>query len=114
MTDCIFCKIIAGEIPSTQAYSDEQVYGFRDIHPVAPTHVLIVPRKHFASVNALEPEDEVLVGHMFSVARAVAEQEGVAANGYRLIINTGADAGQEVFHLHLHLIGGQHMRYPMG
>jgi histidine triad (HIT) family protein len=113
-TDCIFCKIIAGEIPSTQVYADEQVFAFRDINPVAPTHVLIIPRQHIASVNELRAEDEQLTGHLFTAARQIAEQEGIAESGYRLIINTGPDGRQEVFHIHLHLIGGQRMRHPMG
>jgi histidine triad (HIT) family protein len=112
--DCLFCKIIAGDIPSEGVYADERVYAFRDINPVAPTHILIVPRKHIASVNELSSEEEPLVGHMFIVARQLAEAEGIAGDGYRLIINTGRHAGQEVFHLHLHLMGGQRMRHPMG
>ena len=112
--DCVFCKIIAGEIPSTRVYQDESVTAFRDIHPAAPTHILIVPNRHLASINDLQPQDETLVGHLFSVARRLAEQEQIDQTGYRLIINTGPDSGQVVFHLHLHLIGGQRMRYPMG
>lgn len=114
MTECIFCKIIACELPSQIVYRDDQVTAFRDIHPVAPTHVLIVPNDHIASVNELETDHQELVGHMFVVARKIAEQEGISQSGYRAIINTGPDAGQVVFHLHLHVIGGQRMRYPMG
>ncbi|HSL45656.1 MAG TPA: histidine triad nucleotide-binding protein [Anaerolineales bacterium] len=123
MTDsCIFCKIVSTslnadgpqEAKATIVYRDEQVTAFRDIHPVAPTHILIVPNKHIESVGALEPEDEPLMGHLFTVARKLAEQEGIARGGYRLITNTGANGGQTVFHLHVHLIGGQRMRYPMG
>jgi histidine triad (HIT) family protein len=114
MSECIFCKIIAGEIPSTQVYRDEQVIAFRDINPVSPTHVLIIPNKHIASVNELKSDDEQLMGHLFTVAKEIAVQEGVAESGYRLIINTGPDGGQEVFHIHLHLLGGQRMRHPMG
>jgi len=112
--NCIFCKIIAGEIPSTKVYTDDLVTAFRDINPAASTHVLIIPNRHIASVNDLTAADEPLVGHLFSVARQIAEAEGVAKSGYRLIINTGPDSGQVVFHLHLHLLGGQRMRYPMG
>lgn len=112
--DCTFCRIIAGEIPSELEFSDDQVTAFRDINPVAPTHILIVPNKHIPSVNKLTAQDEVLVGHMFRVARQLAEREDIQDSGYRLIINTGPDAGQVVFHLHLHLIGGQPMRHPMG
>ena len=114
MPDCIFCKIIAGEIPGDLVYDDDQVVAFRDIHPVAPTHVLIVPRQHIPSVSALDSEHEALAGHMLLVARKLAEQEGIADSGYRLIINAGEHAGQVVPHLHLHLIGGHKMRYPMG
>ena len=95
-------------------YQDEQVSAFRDIHPVAPTHVLVVPNRHIASVNDLAPEDEALVGRLFTVARQVARQEGIDGTGYRLIVNTGPHGGQVVFHLHLHLLGGQRMRFPMG
>jgi histidine triad (HIT) family protein len=113
-TNCIFCKIVSGEIPSQKVYSDELVTAFRDIHPAAPTHILIVPNKHLASVNEVETEDEEMVGRLFTAARKLAEQEGVHETGYRLIVNSGPHAGQEVFHLHLHLLGGQKMRYPMG
>lgn len=115
MTDsCIFCKIASKQAPATVVYRDEQVTAFRDTHPVAPTHILIVPNKHVESVGALEVEDEQLMGHLFTVARKLAEEEGIAKGGYRLITNTGPNGGQSVFHLHLHLIGGQRMRYPMG
>ncbi|MEW6718441.1 MAG: histidine triad nucleotide-binding protein [Chloroflexota bacterium] len=114
MKDCLFCKIVAGETPSETVYSDDQVTAFRDISPVAPTHILVVPNQHIESVNALESEHEGLVGHMFVVARKLAEQENIDKSGYRLIINTGSDAGQVIFHLHLHIIGGQRMRYQMG
>jgi histidine triad (HIT) family protein len=112
--DCIFCRIVAKEANATVVYRDEQVTAFRDIHPVAPTHILIVPNRHIESVGALEPEDEQVVGHIFSVARNLAEAEGISKGGYRLITNTGPHGGQTVFHLHVHLIGGQRMRYPMG
>jgi len=114
MADCIFCKIVAGEIPSTLVYTDERVTAFRDINPVAPTHILIIPQKHIETVNDLAPEDEKLVGHLFTAARKIAAAEGIADTGYRLIINCGPDGGQVVYHLHLHLIGGQRMRHPMG
>ena len=123
MTDsCIFCKIVSTALntgvskdrEATLVYQDDRVTAFRDIHPVAPTHILIVPNRHIESVGALEPEDEPLVGHLFRVARKLAEDEGISKGGYRLITNTGANGGQTVFHLHVHLIGGQRMRYPMG
>lgn len=112
--DCIFCKIIAGTIPSQKLYQDDLATAFRDIHPVAPTHVLIVPNRHIASVNEVSQEDESTLGHLLNVARILAERENIKDSGYRLIINTGAHAGQVVFNLHLHLIGGHRMRHPMG
>ena len=114
MSSCIFCQIIAGKSPSQMLYQDEQASAFRDIHPVASTHILVVPNRHLDSVNDLSPEDETLVGHLFTVARQLARQEGVDQTGYRLIVNTGSHAGQVVSHLHMHLIGGQRMRFPMG
>jgi len=114
MTDCIFCKIISGEIPSTNVFRDEQVTAFRDLNPAAPTHILLVPNKHIDSVNTLTDGDEPLIGHLFTTAKQIAAQEGIAEGGYRLIINTNADAGQTVFHIHLHLLGGAHLKYPMG
>jgi histidine triad (HIT) family protein len=112
--DCVFCKIVAGKVPATILYHDEQVTAFRDLHPVAPTHILIVPNKHILSVNELEPADEALVGHIFSVARMLAERERIDSGGYRIINNTGVHGGQTVFHMHFHLIGGQRMKHPMG
>lgn len=115
MTDsCIFCKIISSEAKAAIVYRDGQVTAFRDLHPVAPTHILIVPNKHIESAGALEPGDEQLMGHLFTVARQLANEEGISKGGYRLITNTGVDGGQTVLHLHLHLIGGQRMRHPMG
>ncbi|HMB24477.1 MAG: histidine triad nucleotide-binding protein [Chloroflexota bacterium] len=115
MTDaCIFCRIVAREAQATILYQDDQVTAFRDTHPVAPTHILIVPNRHIESVAALEAEDEQLIGHLFTTARKLAEQEGIARGGYRLITNTGPNGGQTVFHFHVHLIGGQRMRYPIG
>jgi len=114
MTTCIFCRIIAGQAPATILYQDDLATAFHDIHPVAPIHILVVPNKHLASVNDLTVEDEPLMGHLITVARQVARQQGIDQSGYRLIINTGPDSGQLVYHLHLHLIGGQRMRFPMG
>jgi histidine triad (HIT) family protein len=114
MSDCIFCKIIKGEIPSTNVFHDEQVTAFRDLNPAAPTHVLLVPNKHIDSINTLAIEDEQLIGHLFTVAKQIAAKEGIANGGYRLIINTNAHAGQTVFHVHLHLLGGAPMKHPMG
>jgi histidine triad (HIT) family protein len=111
---CIFCKIVSRTAPAEILFQDAQATAFRDIHPVAPTHVLVVPNRHIESVNVLTEADEALVGHLFTVARQLAAQEGLQENGYRLIVNTGLHGGQTVSHLHLHLIGGQRMQHPMG
>ena len=108
---CIFCKIVSGESPAQVLHRDDLVTAFRDIHPIASTHILIITNRHIDSVNELEPGDESLVGHMVLVAKQLAKQEGIAARGYRLIFNTGAHAGQTVFHLHLHLVGGRLARF---
>jgi len=109
--DCIFCKIITGEIPSAKVYEDDTVTAFRDINPAAPTHILIVPNKHIPSVNDLEPEDENTMGYLFTIAKKIAALENVSESGYRLIINTGSDGGQVVYHLHLHLLGGRKLHH---
>ena len=114
MDECIFCKIVRGEMPATIVYKDEQVTAFRDIRPVAPTHILVVPNKHIASMNEVAEHDEQLLGHMLTVVKLIADREGITDTGYRLIVNTGPDAHQVVFHLHLHIIGGGPMRHPMG
>ncbi len=106
----IFTKIIQKEIPADIVYQDEHVTAFRDINPQAPVHILIVPNKEIPTVNDVTPADEVLIGKLFSVARQIAANEGVAENGYRLLINCNRDGGQEVFHLHMHLFGGR----PLG
>lgn len=108
-SDCIFCKIIAGEIPGQFVYQDEQVVAFRDIHPKAPTHILIAPRKHIDSVQHADASNEPLLGHLFTTARLIAAQENVVESGYRLVVNTGAGAGQTVFHIHMHLLAGKPM-----
>ncbi len=111
MQPCIFCSIIEKKTPARFVYEDGQVVAFHTINPVAPVHLLIVPRKHIASVNVVQPEDEALLGHLFSVARQLAEDTGVAHSGYRLITNTGPDGGQSVYHIHMHLIGGKHLPF---
>ena len=112
--NCIFCKIVDGTAKAEIVFRDEQATAFRDLHPVAPTHILVVPNKHIESVNDITPDDESILGHLFLVTQQIAEQEGIAADGYRLIVNTGANAGQVVFHLHLHILGGGRLRHPMG
>jgi len=107
---CLFCQIIAGKAPAEVLYQDDLVTAFRDIFPVAPVHVLIVPNRHIASVNHTEAQDEAALGRMFSAARRLAAELGVAEGGYRLVVNTGRDGGQAIFHLHMHLIGGRRLR----
>ena len=114
MSDCIFCKIVAGEAKATIIYKDEQVTAFRDLHPVAPTHILIVPNKHIESVGTLEEADITIAGQLLFTARKLTELEGIVESGFRIIANTGAHGGQTVPHLHFHLIGGQRMNFPMG
>jgi histidine triad (HIT) family protein len=111
---CLFCKIINGELQATIVHRDDQVTAFRDLNPAGPTHILIVPNRHIDSLNEMRPEDKPLVGHMIFTAKQLAMQEDIAEGGYRLILNTGPDGGQTVFHMHLHLIGGQRMKHPMG
>ena len=112
--DCIFCKIISGKAPAAIIYRDELVIAFRDIHPVARIHILVVPNRHISSLNELATTDEVLVGHMVMVAKKLAAQEGVAEHGYRLMINTGVHGGQTIQHLHVHLIAGKLARFLLG
>ena len=104
--DCLFCKIVAGQIPADRVYEDEQILAFKDIHPQAPVHVLIVPNKPIPTVNDVSEDDERTLGHMFVVARDLARAEGIAEDGFRLIINCNKHGGQVVYHLHMHLVGG--------
>jgi histidine triad (HIT) family protein len=114
MADCLFCKIIAGEIPGAIVHQDDDLIAFRDINPQAPLHVLIVPRRHIATINELKPEDDALVGSMFRRAAALAKEHGYADRGYRTVFNTHRDAGQSVFHIHLHLLAGRGLTWPPG
>lgn len=111
---CLFCRITRGEIPAKMVHEGDDVVAFRDIDPKAPTHILVIPRRHIPSVNALAPGDAELVGRLFLVARELAETEGVADAGYRLVMNTGPEAGQSVDHIHLHLLGGRALHWPPG
>ncbi len=111
---CLFCRIIAGELPASLVHQDEHIVAFNDINPQAPTHVLVVPRRHIASLNELSPEDDRLVGEMLRRAAAIAAERGIAAAGYRTVFNTNAGAGQTVFHIHLHLLGGRSLGWPPG
>ena len=112
--NCIFCMIARGEIPATVVYQDEQVVAFRDINPGAPTHVLIIPREHIGSAAEVDASNAALAGYLVQIAAQVAKQENLVENGYRLVTNIGADAGQSVPHLHFHLLGGRQMAWPPG
>jgi histidine triad (HIT) family protein len=114
MDDCLFCRIVGGTIPSDIVYRDGHVTAFRDIEPQAPVHVLIVPNEHIASTNGLEEQHGEIAGRLLRAARLVAEQEGVAESGYRLVVNTGPDAMQSVAHIHVHVLGGRHLGWPPG
>ena len=112
MSDCLFCKIIAGEIPSTKVYEDETVFAFRDINPQAPTHVLVVPKAHIADCSGVSPENSAVVAHIFEVIPQIAQAEGLTG-GYRVVSNCGPDAGQTVQHLHFHILGGKPLALEM-
>jgi len=111
-SDCLFCRIVRHEIPATILREDEHTLAFRDIDPKAPTHVLVIPKTHVASLN--DVDDAATVGRLLLAAREIADAEGISASGYRTLINTGADAGQTVHHVHVHLLGGRHMSWPPG
>lgn len=112
--DCLFCKILGGDIPAEIVYESETAIAFRDINPQAPIHAVIIPREHVATINDIGAEHEALVGSLFSAARQVAADEGLADDGYRVVMNCNAAAGQTVFHIHLHLLGGRQLRWPPG
>lgn len=113
-SECLFCRIMAGEIPSERVYQDEELYAFRDINPVAPTHILVIPRKHITSLAEAGDEDEALLGRMMLCGRRLAAEEGLNDEGYRCVINTGEHGGQSVFHIHLHVLGGRGFSWPPG
>ena len=114
MSGCLFCRIAAGEIPASLVYQDERVLAFRDINPQAPHHVLVIPRKHIATLNDLSAEDDALVGEVVRRGAAIAGELGVSDGGYRTVFNCNADAGQTVFHIHLHVLGGRRLSWPPG
>jgi histidine triad (HIT) family protein len=114
MADCLFCRIVAREIPASIVYEDDRMIAFNDINPQASTHVLVVPKRHIESLNALAPADDAIVGELVRRAAAIAKERGIAAGGYRTVFNTNRDAGQTVFHIHLHLIGGRSLGWPPG
>jgi histidine triad (HIT) family protein len=114
MSDCLFCRIAAGSVPAEIVYQDEELVAFRDIGPQAPTHVLVIPRQHIDTLNDLTEEQAPLIGKMHLVAKQLAEQEGIAEDGYRTLINCNSAGGQAVYHIHLHLMGGRQMLWPPG
>jgi histidine triad (HIT) family protein len=114
VSGCLFCRIVAGEIPATIVYQDERVLAFKDINPQAPGHVLVIPRRHIPSLNDLTAEDDALLGEMIRRGAALAGEMGFTERGYRTVFNTNADAGQTVFHIHLHVLGGRRLTWPPG
>lgn len=112
--DCLFCKIVAGDIPSSKVYEDDDLFAFDDITPQAPTHVLIVPRRHIASLDKADAGDKELLGKLMLAAADIAREKGFASDGYRVVINTNGNGGQTVFHLHVHLMGGRQFIFPPG
>lgn len=113
-SDCLFCKIIAGDIPSNKVYSDDEVYAFHDINPAAPQHVLIIPKKHLTDVCSANAEDQALMGKLLLKANDIAKELGLDEKGFRYVINTGEHGGQTVYHLHLHILGGRTLGWPPG
>lgn len=114
MSDCIFCKIINGDIPSQKVYEDELVYCFKDITPTAPIHYLVIPKAHIANLNELTEENSKVISHIYMVIKKVAKEAGISEKGYRVVTNCGDDAGQTVHHIHFHLIGGRNLSWPPG
>ena len=112
--ECIFCNILQGKVPSKQVYRDANYYAFEDINPQSPVHILIVPVKHIPTVNDLTEKDKDLMGELFLIAKKIAREKGIAESGYRLVLNCQKDAGQVIFHIHLHIIGGRVMKWPPG
>jgi len=112
-TQCLFCRIIRGEVPSKKVHEDDQVYAFEDIHPQAPTHVLVIPKKHFVGLKEARAEDEEVIGRCYLVAAQIARDRKIE-NGYRTVVNVGPGAGQSVFHFHVHLLGGRRLSWPPG
>jgi len=114
VSDCLFCRIVAGTIPSKFVYQDDQVLAFEDINPQAPVHVLVIPRRHIPSVADFKAADANLLGQMVEACVKIAKQKGIADQGYRIVTNTGSNAGQSVFHVHFHVLGGRHLTWPPG
>lgn len=114
MNECLFCKMVSGEIKPTTVYEDDEVLAFRDLNPQAPTHVLVIPKLHISTINDVQPDHAALVGKLFLAAQKVAQADGIAERGYRTVMNCNREAGQSVFHIHLHVLGGRGMHWPPG
>lgn len=112
--DCLFCKLISGEIPATEVYRDDDIFAFEDINPIAPTHILVIPIKHLSDIKSANEDDQELIGKMLLIANQIATEKGLAKDGFRYVINTGKNGGQTVYHLHLHIIGGRSLSWPPG
>ncbi len=114
MGNCLFCKMVAGDIQPDVVYESDSVLAFRDLNPQAPVHILVIPKKHIATINDISDDDEVLIGELYTAAKKIASQEGISNNGYRAVMNCNEDGGQAVYHIHLHLLGGRSMAWPPG
>ncbi len=114
MSECLFCRVIAKQVPAKIIYEDEKAVAFEDINPQAPVHVLVVPRRHIATTLDIGDDDKALIGHLFRVAAEIAKKKAISGSGFRLVMNTNAEAGQSIFHIHLHLLGGRPMHWPPG
>ena len=112
--DCIFCRIVNGELPSEKVYEDDELYAYRDINPGAPVHVLIIPKKHISRITEIDDDDAALVGRMFMAANGIAEKEGIVESGFRYVFNCNGHGGQTVYHIHLHILGGRQFTWPPG
>lgn len=114
MSDCLFCKIVSGDIPGDIVFEDDDVLAFRDLNPHAPVHFLVIPKKHISTINDIQPADAELIGKLYLAAKSVAKDEGMDASGYRCVMNCNDDGGQTVHHIHLHVLGKRHMNWPPG
>ena len=114
MDDCLFCKMVSREIPSNIVFENDSVLAFRDIEPKAPTHILVIPKKHIQSINELGPDDQSLAGEILLAAKTIAKAEGIETSGFRTVFNTNDDGGQTVFHIHMHVLGGRRLSWPPG
>ena len=114
MSDCLFCKIDRGDVPAEKVYEDDRVFAVKDINPQAPVHLLIIPKKHFSTVLEIQKEDHELIGSIYSIANRLAKNNGLDQTGFRVVVNCGAEAGQSVFHIHYHLLGGRSLKWPPG